>query len=63
MNTDEPSDVVGFDPEIVRGMKITGPDIDLEAEVILDSKGRRVDQAYIDRALAELDDALVQRAT
>lgn len=34
---------------------ITGPDVDLEREVILDSKGQRVDQAYVDRALAEVD--------
>ena len=31
--------------------RITGFEIDLEAEVILDSLGRCVDQAYVDRAL------------
>ena len=38
--------------------KISGPEIDLEAEVILDSKGRRVDQAYVDRALADVEEDL-----
>lgn len=37
------------------GVRITGPDVDLEREVILDSKGQRVDQAYVDRALADVD--------
>lgn len=37
------------------GVRITGPDVDLEREVILDSKGRRVDLAYVDRALADVD--------
>ena len=37
------------------GVRITGTDVDLEREVILDSKGQRVDQAYVDRALAEVD--------
>jgi len=32
---------------------ITGLEIDLEAEVILDSLGRRVDQASVDWALVE----------
>jgi hypothetical protein len=35
---------------------ITGPDVDLTEEVILDSKGRRVDQEYVDRALAEVEE-------
>jgi predicted HicB family RNase H-like nuclease len=42
--------------------KITGPEIDLEAVVILDSKGRRVDQAYVDRALADVEEELARRA-
>lgn len=42
--------------------KITGPEIYLEVEVILDSKGRRVDQAYVDRALADVEDDLARRA-
>jgi predicted HicB family RNase H-like nuclease len=42
--------------------KITGPEMDLEAEVILDSKGRRVDQAYVDRALADVEEDLARRA-
>ena len=37
------------------GPRITGPDVDLEREVIRDSKGRRVDHAYVERALAEVD--------
>jgi hypothetical protein len=37
------------------GVRITGPDVDLEREVILDSKGQRVDHAYVERALAEVD--------
>ena len=36
--------------------RITGPEIDLKAEVILDSKGRRVDQAYVDRALVDVEE-------
>ena len=36
------------------GPRITGPDVDLEREVIRDSKGQRVDQAYVERALAEV---------
>lgn len=36
--------------------KITGAEIDVETEVILDSKGRRVDQAYIDLARAEVEE-------
>lgn len=38
-----------------KGVRITGPDVDLEREIILDSKGRRVDQAYVDRALSDVD--------
>lgn len=41
---------------------IVGPDVDLEAEIILDSKGRRVDQAYVDRALAEVEEDIARRA-
>ena len=39
--------------------QITGPDIELGSEVILDRSGRRIDQAYIDRAVAEVEDDLV----
>ena len=42
--------------------KITGPEIDLKAEVVLDSKGCRVDQAYVDRALAEVEEEIAKRA-
>jgi predicted HicB family RNase H-like nuclease len=42
--------------------EIVGPDVDLEVEVFLDSKGNRVDQAYVDRALAEVEDDLARRA-
>ena len=41
--------------ERAKDVRITGPDVDLEREVILDSKGQRVDQAYVDRALADVD--------
>jgi len=37
--------------------RIVGPDIDLKKEVILDSKGRRIDDAYVDQALAVLEEA------
>lgn len=40
---------------------IIGPEIDLDSEVILDSRGRRVDQAYLDRALAEVEEDLSRR--
>ena len=35
--------------------RIVGPEIDLEKEVILDSEGRRIDSAYVDQTLAEVD--------
>lgn len=41
--------------------KITGPDIDLDAEVVLDSDGRRIDQAYVDEVVAAAHEALEQR--
>ena len=41
---------------------IVGLELDLEAEVILDSKGRRVDQAYVDTALAEVEEDIARRA-
>ena len=41
---------------------IVGPDVDVEAEVVRDSRGRRVDQAYIDRAVAEVEDVVARRA-
>lgn len=40
---------------------IVGPEVDLDSEAILDSKGRRVDQAYVDRALAEVEEDLSRR--
>ena len=45
-----------------RSSRITGPEIDLEREVILDSRGTRVDQDYVDRALAEVEDDVRRRA-
>ena len=36
------------------GVRITGPEVDLSREVLVDSRGRRVDQAYVDEALARL---------
>ena len=41
---------------------IAGPDVDVTVDVVLDSKGRRVDEAYIARALAEVDEELARRA-
>ena len=43
-------------------VKIVGPDIKLEEEVILDSKGRRVDQSYIELAMQEVEEELAKRA-
>ncbi len=43
-------------------VKIIGPDINLEEEVILDSKGRRVDQSYIELAMQEVEEELAKRA-
>ena len=43
-------------------LMIVGPDVDLEREVILDSRGRRVDQAYVDQALAEVEADIDRRA-
>lgn len=45
-----------------RRYRIVGPDVDLDKDVILDSKGRRVDQAYVDRALDDVEGFLQQRA-
>lgn len=42
--------------------RIVGSEIDLASEVIRDSKGRRVDQAYIDRALGEVEADVARRA-
>lgn len=39
---------------------IDGPDIDLEKEIVLDSQGRRIDQAYVDR-VAEAAHAFLDR--
>jgi predicted HicB family RNase H-like nuclease len=43
-------------------VRIVGPDVNLEDEVILDSKGRRVDQAYIELAMQEVEEELAKRA-
>jgi len=43
-------------------IRITGPEVDLEREVIIDSRGRRVDQAYVEDALAEVEEDLRRRA-
>jgi hypothetical protein len=43
-------------------VKIVGPEINLEEEVILDSKGRRVDQSYIELAMQEVEEELAKRA-
>jgi len=43
------------------GLRITGPDLDLNREELRDSRGRRVDDAYVDRALAEVEEDLAQR--
>lgn len=45
-----------------RTYTIVAPDIDLETEVVLDSQGRRVDQAYVDQALAEVEEDLARRS-
>lgn len=42
--------------------RIVGPEIDLDSEVLVDSKGRRVDRAYVDRALAEVEEDVARRA-
>ena len=35
--------------------RIVCPDIDLKKEILVDSKGRRIDDAYVDQALADVD--------
>jgi len=45
-----------------QSVKIVGPEIDLEEEVILDSKGRRVDQSYVELAMLEVEEELAKRA-
>ena len=42
--------------------RIVGPEIDLDSEVLVDSKGRRVDRAYAERALAEVEEDIARRA-
>ena len=49
-------------PSRSRHYSITGPEIDLETEVVLDSKGRRVDGEYVARALADVEEDLARRA-
>ena len=41
---------------------ISGPEIDLETEVIVDSQGHRVDQAYVEQALAEVEEAVARES-
>ena len=41
--------------------KITGADVDLAAEVIVDSDGRRIDQAYVDEVVASAHEVLDKR--
>ena len=45
-----------------RKPRISGRDVNLSTEVILDSKGRRVDKAYIARALDEVEQKITRRA-
>ena len=40
---------------------ITGADVDLAAEVIVDSDGRRIDQAYVDEVVASAHEVLDKR--
>ncbi len=40
---------------------ISGPDVDLESEVILDSDGRRIDQTYVDEVVAAAHEELDKR--
>lgn len=42
--------------------RIEGPEIDLETEVILDSDGRRIDQAYVDEVVRAAHEHLDRRA-
>lgn len=42
--------------------RIVGPDMDLETEVVLDSDGRRIDQAYVDEVVTAAHDLLAKRA-
>lgn len=42
-------------------LQIAGPQVDLEREDVRDSRGRRVDRAYVDQALAEAEHELAQR--
>ncbi len=45
-----------IDPKAIDVSKLElGPDIDLETEVVLDSGGNRIDQAWVDRVVAEFD--------
>lgn len=41
---------------------IEGPEIDLESEVILDSEGRHIDQAYVDEVVKVAHEHLDRRA-
>lgn len=42
--------------------EVIGPEIDLEKEVVRDSQGRRVDKAYVEQALAEVEADLAKRS-
>lgn len=41
---------------------VVGPEIDVDAEEILDSRGRRVDHSYIETALRDVEEDLARRA-
>jgi predicted HicB family RNase H-like nuclease len=41
---------------------IAGPDVDLETEVVLDSDGRRIDDAHVDEVVAAAHEYLDRRA-
>lgn len=45
-----------------RNVVITGPEVDVDREIVLDSKGRRIDRDYIERALSEVEEDIVRRA-
>lgn len=41
--------------------KFTGKEVDLEHEVVLDSRGRRIDNAYVDRLVQSVHDQVARR--
>lgn len=42
--------------------RITGPEIDLEREVVLDGRGRRIDDDYVDAVVADVHEQVEVRA-